>query len=156
MQLKKEDKLLAIKYKKLDPKAITPTYANVGDAGADLYSIDYGVLEPKERRLLGTGIALEIPLGYVGFIHPRSGLASKLGVTIMNTPGTIDSGYRGEIRVNLVNHNTMPYSYCIGDRIAQIVFQKFEAATFEEIEELEDSIRGANGHGSTGGFDGRI
>jgi len=134
-----------------------PTYANEGDAGADLYSIDYGVLQARERRLISTGISIEIPKGYVGFIHPRSGLAAKLGISIVNAPGTIDSGYRGEIKVNIINHNTLPYSYCIGDRIAQIVFQQYEQAEFEEIEEdLEESIRGVNGHGSTGGFDGRI
>lgn len=127
-----------------------PTYAKQGDAGADLYSIDWGVLEPGERRLIRTGIAVEIPEGFVGLIHPRSGLAAKLGISIVNAPGTIDAGYRGEILVNLINTNTLPYSFCIGDRIAQIVFQEFFQADFEEIDELSDSVRGVQGLGSTG------
>jgi len=133
-----------------------PTYAKQGDAGADLYSIEYGILEPGERRLIGTGIAVEIPEGYVGLIHPRSGLASKLGISIVNAPGTIDSGYRGEIKVNLINTNTQPYSFCIGDRIAQLVIQEVIRADFEEVDELNDSVRGSNGHGSTGVNNGRI
>jgi dUTP pyrophosphatase len=145
---------LGVKIKLLSPLAKVPTYAQEGDAGADLYSIDWGILEPKERRLLNTGIAIEIPLGYVGLIHPRSGLAAKLGVTTVNGPGTIDAGYRGEIRVNLINTSSQPYSFCVGDRIAQIVFQQVERAEFEEVEELSDSVRGLAGHGSTGGFNG--
>lgn len=156
MQRKKEGKLfpLGVKIKLLTPSAQVPTYAQVGDAGADLYSIESGVLEPGERRLVSTGIALEIPLGYVGLVHPRSGLAAKLGVTVRNAPGTIDAGYRGEIKVNLVNTNVLPYTFCVGDRIAQILFQQVDRAIFEEVEELSDSVRAFGGHGSTGGYNG--
>lgn len=139
-----------VKIKKLHPSAAIPTYATAGDAGADLYSIDYGVLNPGERMMVRTGIAIEIPPGFVGLVHPRSGLAAKLGITIVNAPGTIDSGYRGEIIVNLLNTGATPYSLCIGDRIAQIIFQEVFQADFEEVEQLVASARGVNGHGSTG------
>lgn len=141
---------LQVRIKLLDPVAKIPTYATDGDAGADLYSIDHGILEPGERRLIRTGIALDIPAGFVGLIHPRSGLAAKMGISIVNAPGTIDSGYRGEIKVNLINTSPLSYSFCIGDRIAQILFQEVYQADFDEVEELDDSARGANGHGSTG------
>jgi dUTP pyrophosphatase len=157
MQQQKEDKLFPqglmpfqVKIKLLDPSAKVPVYSKQGDAGADLFSIDWGILEPGERRLVRTGVALEIPPGFVGLVHPRSGLASKLGITVLNAPGTVDSGYRGEIKVNLHNTNTQPYSFCIGDRIAQIVFQEYLEAHFEEVEELNASVRGINGIGSTG------
>lgn len=139
-----------VRFKKFHPSAAMPTYAKEGDAGADLYSIDWGVLEPGERRLVRTGIAVEIPLGFVGLVHPRSGLASKLGISIVNAPGTIDSGYRGEILVNLINTSSQQFSFCIGDRIAQIVFQEVFQAEFEEVDELSDSVRGLDGHGSSG------
>ncbi len=148
---------LPIKVKLLVPNAKVPTYSKPGDAGADLYSVDWGVLEPGEHRLISTGIALEIPYGWAGFVHPRSGLAAKLGITVLNTPGTIDAGYRGEIKVNLKNTNTQPYSFCIGDRIAQIVFQQVYQADFEVldlVDELSESERATYGHGSTGGFNG--
>jgi dUTP pyrophosphatase len=141
-----------VKIKLLHPDAKVPTYSKYGDAGADLYSIDWGVLQPGERVLIHTGISMQIPFGWVGLVHPRSGLASKLGISIVNAPGTVDAGYRGEIMVNLINTNVTPYSYCIGDRIAQIVFQEFSYAEFEEVDELDDSIRGLDGFGSTGGF----
>lgn len=146
---------LPVKIKLLVATAKVPTYASPGDAGADLYSVDQGVLEPGERKLIGTGIALEIPLGWAGFVHPRSGLAAKLGITVLNTPGTIDSGYRGEIKVNLMNTSSQPYSFCIGDRIAQIVFKQVFQADFDVIDlvdELSESERGEGGHGSTGGY----
>jgi dUTP pyrophosphatase len=145
---------LPVKFKLLDPKAKMPTYAKPGDAGADLYSIDWGVLEPKERRVIHTGLVVEIPYGYVGLVHPRSGLAHNYGVTVQNSPGTIDSGYRGEIMLNMVNHGFQPYSFCIGDRMAQLVIQEVIHAEFEEVEELSDSVRGTGGYGSTGGFNG--
>jgi dUTP pyrophosphatase len=152
-----------MRFIRMNPLAQVPTYANSGDAGADLYSVDHGVLEPGERRLIDTGIAIEIPNGYAGFVHPRSGLAYKLGITVVNAPGTIDAGYHGNIKVNLLNTGVQPYSYCVGDRIAQIVFQKIEYAAFTELCFTEDrekafdsfSARGVNGHGSTGGFNGR-
>ena len=143
---------LPIKIKRLHDLAKIPTYSKYGDAGADIYSIDYGVLEPGEQRLISTGIAIEIPYGWVGLIHPRSGLAAKLGVTVLNSPGTIDAGFRGEIRINLHNTNVTPYSFCIHDRIAQIIFQEVGIADFEEVDELSNSVRGLGGHGSTGGF----
>jgi dUTP diphosphatase len=146
---------LPVKVKLLTPIAKVPTYSNPGDAGADLYSTDWGVLAPGERRLIHTGIAFEIPYGWAGFVHPRSGLASKLGITVLNTPGTIDAGYRGEIKVNLMNTNSQPYSFCIGDRIAQIVFKQVFQADFDVIDlsdELSESERGEGGHGSTGGY----
>lgn len=145
---------LNIRYKILDPKAVVPKYSKYGDAGADLYSVDYGVLEPQERRLVNTGIALEIPFGWAGFVHPRSGLANNYGITVVNSPGTIDAGYRGPIKVNLLNTGVTPYSFCIGDRIAQIIFQQVDTAYFEQVEELSETVRGFGGHGSTGGFDG--
>ena len=148
---------LPIKVKLLTPNAKVPTYSKAGDAGADLYSIDWGVLEPGEHRLIRTGIALEIPYGWAGFVHPRSGLAAKLGITVLNTPGTIDAGYRGEIMVNLKNTNTAPYSFCIGDRIAQIIFQQVYQADFDVldlVDEFSESDRSDGGHGSTGGFNG--
>jgi dUTP pyrophosphatase len=144
---------LPIKIKRLHDLAKIPTYSKYGDAGADIYSIDYGILEPGEQRLISTGIAIEIPYGWVGLIHPRSGLAAKLGVTVLNSPGTIDAGFRGEIRINLHNTNVTSYSFCIHDRIAQIIFQEVGIANFEEVDELSDSVRGLGGHGSTGGFD---
>lgn len=139
-----------VKVKLVEQYAKTPTYATVGDAGADLYSVEHGILEPGERRLVSTGIALEIPPGFAGFVHPRSGLAHNLGISIVNAPGTIDSGYRGIIKVNLINTSSLSYSFCIGDRIAQIVFQEVYQAEFAEVEELIESNRGAGGHGSTG------
>ena len=143
---------LPIKIKRLHHLAKIPTYSKYGDAGADIYSIEYGVLEPGEQRLISTGIAIEIPYGWVGLIHPRSGLAAKLGVTVLNSPGTIDAGFRGEIKINLHNTNVTPYSFSIHDRIAQIIFQEVGIADFEEVDELSESVRGLGGHGSTGGF----
>jgi dUTP diphosphatase len=144
---------LPIKIKRLHELAVIPTYSKYGDAGADIYSIEHGILEPGEHRLISTGIAIEIPYGWVGLIHPRSGIAAKLGVTVLNSPGTIDAGYRGELLINLHNTNVTPYSFCIHDRIAQIIFQRVDFADFEEVDELSTSVRGLGGIGSTGGFD---
>jgi dUTP pyrophosphatase len=148
------NEILPIRFKKLNLQAEMPTYASYGDAGADLYSTEFGILHPGERRLVGTGIAVEIPVNYVGLVHPRSGLAHKFGITVVNSPGTIDSGYRGEVKVNLINTSSSPYSFCMGDRIAQLIIQPVVKAVFQEVEELSDSVRGASGHGSTGGFNG--
>lgn len=145
---------IPVNIKLTHPQAKIPTYTHPGDAGADIYSVDSGILEPYERKLISTGVCIAIPEGYVGLIHPRSGLAAKLGITIVNAPGTIDSNYRGEIKVNLLNTNSTPYSYCVGDRIAQIVFQQYEEAIFSQVDELDDTIRGINGLGSSGGFNG--
>ena len=136
---------------KLSPDAITPTYARQGDAGADLYSTEDVTLWPKEHRLVGTGIAIEIPMGFVGLVHPRSGMAAKGGVTVLNAPGTIDAGYRGEIKVILINHSAYkPYEIKKGDKIAQLVIQEVIEAQFVETDQLSDSERSNGGFGSTG------
>jgi dUTP pyrophosphatase len=141
---------MKIKIKRITETAIVPKYALLGDAGADLYSDEVAVLWPGKRRLVSTGVAVEIPLGYVGLVHPRSGLAVKSGISIVNSPGTIDSGYRGEIMINLINLGDSAVNIMPGDRVAQLVIQAVEFADFEIVDELEDSERGTEGHGSTG------
>jgi dUTP pyrophosphatase len=148
--------LISVPVKKLYEDAIIPTYATEGDAGADLYAYEDITILRYGFALVSTGIALAIPSGYVGLVHPRSGLAAKFGITVLNTPGTIDSGYRGEIKVNLINLGLLNRTLLKGDRIAQIIFQRVEQADFAEIGSLSESVRGVAGHGSTGGFDGRI
>ena len=139
---------------RLDPDVPLPTYAKPGDAGADLVTTRDVVLRPGERVLVGTGVAVALPEGYAGFVHPRSGLAAKAGLSIVNAPGTIDSGYRGEIKVCLINHDrSEPLTLRRGDRIAQLVVQKVEHAVFHEVEELPESLRGDGGYGSTGGHE---
>jgi dUTP pyrophosphatase len=142
---------LEILVTKLDNDAVIPTYAKPGDAGADLYSISELVLSPGERALVKTGIAIALPNGYVGLVHPRSGLGLKNGISVVNTPGTIDSGYRGEIGVVLINHD-LHESFQVkkGDRIAQLVIQKVENADFKLVSQLPESERSAGGYGSTG------
>ena len=136
---------------KLVSDAVIPTYAKPGDAGADLYSISDVILKPGERALVKTGIAIALPDGFVGLVHPRSGLALKNGISVVNTPGTIDSGYRGEIGVVLINHDlTESFSVKVGDRIAQLVIQKFETGVFKTVSELPTSERASGGYGSTG------
>ena len=138
--------------RRLDPDLPLPAYAHPGDAGADLVSAEDVELAPGERRLVHTGIAVALPDGYVGLVHPRSGLAARLGVTLLNAPGTVDAGYRGEILVNLINHdraNSVKISR--GDRIAQLLVQRVERARFHTVDELPATVRGAGGHGSTGG-----
>lgn len=137
--------------KLLDPELPAPAYAKPGDAGADLRSrIDFD-LEPGERALVPTGVAIALPEGYVGLVHPRSGLATKNGITIVNAPGTVDSGYRGELMVTLLNTDkTKSFHVQRGDRIAQLVIQKYEHATFTVVEELEQTERGSSGFGSSG------
>ncbi|WP_432766744.1 dUTP diphosphatase [Phycicoccus elongatus] len=145
------DKRVAVR--RLHPQAVLPAYARPGDAGADLASTARVTLEPGERALVPTGIAIAIPQGHVGLVHPRSGAAARLGLSIVNAPGTVDSGYRGEIMVNLVNLDPRtPIEIHPGDRIAQLVIQEYVAATFTEADSLPDSDRGETGHGSTGGF----
>ena len=128
-----------------------PKYAKAGDAGIDLYSrIDF-TLAPGERSLIPTGVAIALPPGFVALVHPRSGLALKHGISMVNTPGTIDAGYRGEIQVILINHDrNEAASFKRGDRIAQMVIQKVEAAQLLEVTELPGSGRGATGFGSSG------
>ena len=136
---------------RLDPSAALPTYAKGGDAGADLTTTIDFTLAPGERQLVPTGIAIALPDGYVALVHPRSGLAIKNGVTVLNAPGTIDAGYRGEISCILINHDPLePISFKRGDRIAQLVIQKVERANFVELAELPGSSRGSGGFGSTG------
>ena len=138
---------------RLDPDLPLPGYAHPGDAGADLLTTVDVTLGPGERAMVPTGIALALPDGYVALVHPRSGLAARHGLSIVNTPGTIDAGYRGEIKVMLINHDpAVPIELKRGDRIAQLVVQRFERARFVEVEELPDSVRGDGGYGSTGGF----
>ena len=138
---------------RLDPGLPLPSYAHPGDAGADLYAREDVTLGPGERRLVPTGIALALPEGYVALVHPRSGLAHRTGLSIVNAPGTIDAGYRGEVQVCLVNLDpATPIELRRGDRIAQLVVQRFETAGFVEVDALPDSSRGAGGYGSTGGF----
>ncbi|NNC79896.1 MAG: dUTP diphosphatase [Acidimicrobiales bacterium] len=129
-----------------------PSYATDGDAGADLVAAESLTLAPGGgRALVATGAAIAIPVGYAGFIQPRSGLAYKHGVTVLNTPGLIDSGYRGELKVLLVNTDPeTPFEVVRGDRIAQLVIQQVEHVNFVEVDELPDSERGAGGFGSTG------
>ena len=142
---------LEVPIRKLDKELPLPIYAHDGDAGIDLVTTETFRLMPLERRLVPTGIAMAIPYGYVGLVHPRSGLANEKGVSIVNAPGTVDAGYRGEIKVNLINLDyNRSVSFKRGDRIAQMVFQKVEQVQFEEVNELPESVRGVNGHGSTG------
>ena len=129
-----------------------PTRAHPGDAGVDLYSAVDLELPPGRRQLVGTGVAVAIPVGMVGLIHPRSGLAARTGLSIVNTPGTIDAGYRGEIKVCLINHDPdTPITIARGDRIAQLVVQRVELPEFTEVAELDDTSRGTGGRGSSGG-----
>jgi dUTP pyrophosphatase len=140
--------------RRLDPDLPVPAYAHPGDAGADLYAAADVTLAPGARALVPTGVAVALPVGYVGLVHPRSGMAHRLGVTVLNAPGTVDAGYRGEILVNLINHDPAAAAKIArGDRIAQLVVQRVERADFEVVDELPDSARGDRGHGSTGGHE---
>jgi dUTP diphosphatase len=130
-----------------------PSYSHPGDAGADLVSTVDVHLAPGERALVPTGIAIALPDGYAAFVHPRSGLAARFGVSIVNAPGTVDAGYRGEIKVLLVNLDPHdPVDLHRGDRVAQLVIQRVEKARFVEVDRLPGSARGDGGYGSTGGF----
>ncbi len=141
---------------RLDPDLPLPSYAHPGDAGADLVTAVDVTLRPGERALVPTGIAMAVPEGYVALVHPRSGLAARHGLSIVNTPGTIDAGYRGEVKVLLVNHDLAePIELRRGDRVAQLVFQRVEQAAFSEVDVLPGSVRGVGGYGSTGGFSPR-
>ncbi|WP_204920578.1 dUTP diphosphatase [Microlunatus panaciterrae] len=137
----------------LDPELPLPSYAHPGDAGADLCSTETFELTPGARRLVGTGVAIALPEGYAAFVHPRSGLAARNGISIVNAPGTVDAGYRGEIKVCLLNTDLeQPVTITRGDRIAQLVIQPVNRAEFEPVAQLPRSIRGAGGYGSTGGI----
>ena len=138
--------------KRLDPGVPLPSYAHPGDAGADLATAEDVELGPGERALVPTGIAIALPDGYAAFVHPRSGLAAKHGVTLVNAPGTVDAGYRGEIKVTLLNTDPgQPVRFGRGDRIAQLVVQQVACPVFHEVQSLPGSARGDGGFGSTGG-----
>lgn len=137
--------------RRLDPGVPLPAYAHPGDAGADVVTTVDVTIAPGERAIVPTGLAIALPEGYAAFVHPRSGLAAKHGLTIVNTPGTVDAGYRGEILVILHNSDPRePVALRRGDRIAQLVIQRVERAAFRETSELPGSERGSGGHGSTG------
>ena len=142
--------MVDIKIEKIFPDAILPSYSHPRDAGMDLFSYETYILKPGERRLFKTGLKVEIQEGYEMQIRPRSGLALNHGVTVLNTPGTIDAGYRGEVGVILINHGEEVYSIGKGDKIAQAVISSVERAVLEEVEKLEESSRGEGGFGSTG------
>jgi dUTP pyrophosphatase len=138
---------------RLDPEVPLPSYALPGDAGADIVTTVDVELAPGERAVLPTGIAVALPEGFAAFVHPRSGLAVRCGMSLVNAPGTIDAGYRGEVKVIVVNHDPREVLRLHrGDRVAQLVIQRVERANFRAVESLPDSVRGTGGHGSTGGF----
>lgn len=145
------NQLLDVALVRLDQGLPIPAYAHPGDAGADLYLTADVKIAPGERVMVGTGVAIALPEGYAAFVHPRSGLAARHGVTIVNAPGTVDAGYRGEIKVILLNSDAVePVALRRGDRIAQLVVQRVERVAFREVDELPATARGAGGHGSTG------
>ncbi len=143
--------MVAVLIQRLDADLPLPRYAKGGDAGADLVTRVDLTLAPGERALAPTGIAIALPDGYAAFVHPRSGLAIKHGVSMVNTPGTVDAGFRGELQIILINHDQHEaITFKRGDRIAQLVIQKVEHAEFVEVSQLPGSGRGAGGFGSTG------
>jgi dUTP pyrophosphatase len=143
--------------RRLDPGLPLPGYAHPGDAGADVYAAAQVTLEPGERALVPTGVALALPEGYVGLVHPRSGLAARHGISLVNAPGTVDAGYRGEILVNLINLDPREaFTVHRGDRIAQLVVQQVATVDFVEVDSLPETSRGDTGHGASGGFGERI
>jgi len=144
---------MTIQLRRLDEGVPVPAYAHPGDAGADLVTRVDATIAPGERVTVPTGIAIALPEGYAAFVHPRSGLAARHGLTIVNAPGTVDAGYRGEIAVTLLNTDGRePVVLHRGDRVAQLVIQRVERARFVEAAELPDSVRGAGGFGSSGGW----
>lgn len=142
---------LRVQVQRLDPGVPLPSYAMPGDAGADIVTTVDAVLAPGQRAVLPTGLAIALPDGYAAFVHPRSGLAARTGMSLVNAPGTVDAGYRGEIKLIVINHDRAePIVLRRGDRIAQLVIQRVEVGEFLEVGELPASARGAGGHGSTG------
>jgi dUTP pyrophosphatase len=140
-----------LQIQRLDPSVVLPTYAHDGDAGLDLRSVEELTLAPGERRAVRTGLIIAVPYGWVGLVHPRSGLALRHGVTLINAPGTIDAGYRGEVQVPLVNHGADPFAVAPGDRIAQLLLQQVGLAELVEVDGFDEQTgRGAGGFGSTG------
>lgn len=142
--------VLDLDVRQLDPALPVPSYAHPGDAGLDLHAADATVLRPGQRALVPTGLAVAIPDGWAGFVHPRSGLAVDHGVTVLNAPGTIDAGYRGEIRVPLVNLGEEAVEIQHGQRIAQLVLMRVGRARVRPVERLPDTARGTGGFGSSG------
>jgi dUTP pyrophosphatase len=134
---------------KCDPE-LMPTIGNPGDAGYDLRSASDAIVAARSRTTINTGVSIALPRGYVALVHPRSGLASKHGITVLNAPGTVDAGYRGEMLITLINHSDEDFHIARGDRVAQVLFQKFETPTFVQVSELPGSQRGTSGFGSTG------
>jgi dUTP pyrophosphatase len=150
--VKAEPEAVQVLIRRLDPGLPVPERAHPGDAGADLYAAADVELAPGQRAVVPTGVAIALPDGYAAFVHPRSGLAARHGVTIVNAPGTVDAGYRGEIKVILLNTDSgRPVRFQRGDRIAQLVVQRVERPVFHEVATLPGSARGEGGHGSTGG-----
>lgn len=143
---------IKVSLSRIDPGVPVPSYARSGDAAVDLVSTRDTIVPPGERVLVGTGIAIALPEGYAGFVQPRSGLAARVGLSVVNTPGLIDSGFRGEIQICLINHDLREaIEIRRGDRIAQLVVQRVELVEFIEVDELAPSERGVGGHGSSGG-----
>lgn len=141
---------MKLKVKRLCTEAKLPSYAHAGDSGMDLYSIEDVVLQPRERKLIKTGLQIALPKGFEAQVRPKSGLAANFGVTVLNTPGTIDSCYRGEVMVIMANFGKEPYKVEKGKKIAQMVIAKVEDAGVEEVEVLDETTRNAGGFGSTG------
>ena len=141
---------MRVKIREIGHQPVLPTYQTFGAAGADVCANENGIIEPRQHKVVSTGLSLEIPLGYECQVRPRSGLAAKHGVTVLNTPGTIDSDYRGEVKVILYNSSEDPFPYQKGDRIAQLVFAPVTQAEFDVVDELTDTERGEGGFGSTG------
>ena len=135
---------------RLRPDAVLPSYAHPGDAGLDLSAVETIRLQPGERAAVPTGLAVAIPEGWVGLVHPRSGLARRHGLTVANAPGTIDAGYRGEVHVLLINLGSEPVEVAVGDRVAQLLVQQVGRARIVEVADLDDTVRGSGGFGSTG------
>lgn len=147
------DEGVQVLLRRLDPELPAPAYAHPGDAGADLVAREDVTLAPGARATVPTGVSIALPPGYAAFVHPRSGLASRHGLTVVNAPGTVDAGYRGEIAVTLLNTDREhPITLRRGDRIAQLVVQRVEHARFVEVDALPESVRGAGGFGSSGGW----
>jgi dUTP pyrophosphatase len=129
---------------------LMPSMGNPGDAGYDLRCADDAIIPARSRHTINTGVSIALPAGFVALVHPRSGLAAKHGITVLNAPGTVDAGYRGQILITLVNHSDEDFEIVRGDRVAQMLFQKFEQVRFVSVTELPGSQRGSAGFGSTG------
>ena len=141
---------MTVKFRKINPEASLPSYAHPGDAGMDVRSVEETVIQPGERRLIHTGLVMMLPPGYEAQVRPRSGLALKNGITVLNTPGTIDEGYRGEVGVILVNFGDAPFKVEKGAKIAQMVIAPCAQAEIVETSEVDGTVRGEGGFGSTG------